>query len=157
MTTESQGAVKSARIPPSVMAAVGALVLLMALDTIRLWPEAASWPVLLPLTVRGLVVIGLLRRSRVAWGLVRIWGLALAIINPFLHAREILPDGELSIEAAAFELVGSGLLVAAWWFVGRESSVAFFGLICPGCGRKATRPFEVPNRGGACRMCNHPL
>ena len=131
------------------------LGLLQVLDTVAPWQEATSWRGLLLLAMRALLALGLAFRWRLAWAWVRYFGLASAILNPLINASHLFPDGSLSVGAAIYVILGSGLLLYASWTLGQPSATSFFELSCPQCGRKATGFTEIPIPGKSCRGCSY--
>jgi len=171
------------RMPGSVMLAVGATGVIVVLNLMGLVGVmlggidlAALIATLVPLAIGGLVLLGLIRRSRLArqWG--RIIGLLLALLMTLYLAITVagfifimssdyynemnnddpvlimLPWAALAFAVAMIALPAI-LLWAIFIALGRPTARQYFNLICPRCNAHRTKAANFFFTRAKCKEC----
>jgi hypothetical protein len=100
-----------------------------------------------------LILVGLLRRSRLAW----LWGRYLTIILGAVLVVTTVSrylEHAIGVELLAIYTLGLGApLLAAGLALGRPSVYPFYGLVCPTCGASTGLGDDLLFRRARCRKC----
>src|SRR5574342_298957 len=149
------------RIPPSVHVAILSLLLVVSVQAgLALLLAGASrvgfFQYLFAAGVALLLVWGILRGARLAWMWGRALGFFLALV-PLAAIGFVLWRGPPMRwwEGALLVLGLSAPLLATSIALGRPSALAFFDLVCPGCGAVARRGQDFLFRRARCARCSH--
>ena len=148
--------------PPSrpipVIVAVAALGLLVALQVYLTVAFARAgetgWAMYAAAALLwALLVVGLWRRSRLAW----LWGRYLTLVLGVAVAARLtlgVVRGEVARPLLAAAALGLCLpLFAAGIALGRRSVQAWFDLVCPSCGTPTSLGADLRFRQARCRRC----
>jgi hypothetical protein len=144
-------------MPPSVMVAlagIGVVALAQVALALRVERASAGWAAYASSAlVAALLLVGLARRSRLAW----LWGRWLSValaavvaarLGLGLHHREM---GGLAFACAVSAFV-LPLLVTAL-ALQRPSAYTFYDLVCPDCGTRTGLGADLLFRKARCRRC----
>lgn len=146
-------------MPTSVRAATAALAFVAAVQIALLAflasQRLAAWGQnLVAIGAVGLLLIGLLRRWRLAW----LWGRFLGFFLAALlsaSAWAAWRDGATPVLLAIPLLGLAAPLLVMSLALGRDSAPAWFDLTCPECGAAGALPADLRFSRARCRRCQH--
>ena len=146
------------RAPPSVWAALAGILVVVAvqiaLAAFVARAAAVGWGMYLFAAVLGGVLLtGLLRRSRLAW----LWGRYLSLFLAGILAVRLvvaIARGEAALPVAGIMLLGFVLpLAVAGIALARPAAYAWYDLVCPTCGKRTNLGADFTFRKARCRSC----
>jgi hypothetical protein len=128
-------------------------LLLMNLLDVKYAPGTHD-PAIGKAVLTGIVLLGLIRKNRIAWQYGRLICFVTAVLVPFLTSRHL--EGNAGI----IGLVLLVLLVSIPAFaiaisLGRPSARTYFGLACPQCGSVKTKAGDLFFKKIKCKVCGH--
>ncbi|MCA9240701.1 MAG: hypothetical protein KDA37_10895 [Planctomycetales bacterium] len=166
------------RVPGSVLLAITSLAGILVLNALVVLAavfdsdEVTVIVFLAPLLLGGLILGGIVRRSRqsrvaarilsLLGGVLGVLWIGIAVVQLFIvlyssvdQPQHISPSSIAGIMAIGLSI--SCLPVAMLWTVflalGRPTALSFFGLICPGCHARRSRPADLWYRTLRCKVC----
>jgi ribosomal protein L40E len=147
------------RMPASVMVAMAGIGVVAAAQVVLLVKverASAGWAAYASAAlVAALLLVGLARRSRLAW----LWAGWLSLALAAAVAARLglgLHHGELGGRAFAVAISAFVLpLLATALALRRASAYAFYDLVCPECGTRTGLGADLLFRRARCRRCGH--
>ncbi len=146
------------RAPPSVWAALAAILVVVGVQIALAAFVARAAPVgwgmyVVAAVLGGVLLTGLVRRSRLAW----LWGRYLSLfLAAVLAARLALAvaRGEATLPGAGIMLLGFVLpLAVAGLALARPAACAWYRLVCPRCGKRTSLGADLAFTKARCRSC----
>jgi len=147
------------RPPAAIWIAVAALGIVIALQAALAWFYARGgnlgwWRFAFAIALFAALIAGLVRGLRLAW----LWGRFLTLVLGVVMVASVatgVARHEMPVVVAVLAVAGVALpLFVASLALGRPSSHAFFGLICPACGQQSSFGADFLFRKARCRRCH---